>query len=78
MIKCTITSVKNTTVYSDIKNIILPAFSGYMEILSGHAEAFVMLKKGEIILRSLNQADQNIKIDGGEFYFKDNVATIVL
>ncbi len=78
MIYCIITSPEKTTVYKNIKSITLPAFRGITQILPNHAEAFMILKKGNIILKQLNKKDNNVQIASGECYVKDNVVKIIL
>lgn len=79
MINCVIiTSEAKKVVYDGLRSILLPAYSGQMQILPGHAESFVVLKKGGLILRQSNRQDKTIQITKGEFYFKDNRAVIIL
>jgi F0F1-type ATP synthase epsilon subunit len=78
MINCVITSPKKTTVYKNVRSIMLPAFSGQMQILSGHAESFILLQKGDISLRQLNKQSEIIQIMNGECYIKNDVVTIIL
>ncbi len=78
MIKCSVTSSTKTDVYKDILSVTLPAFSGQMQILPDHAEAFVLLQKGSIFLRKLSKQSENIQIISGECYIKDDTITIIL
>ncbi|HDL74974.1 MAG TPA: hypothetical protein ENH06_01140 [bacterium] len=78
MINCIITSFKKTIVYKNVQNIILPAFSGQMQILPGHAESFILLRKGNIFLRQLNKEDEIIQNINGECHIKNDVVTIIL
>jgi len=78
MINCTITSPKKTTVYKNVQNITLPALSGQMQILSGHAESFILLQKGNIVLQQTGKERETIQNAGGECYIKDNTVTIIL
>lgn len=78
MIDCTITSPQKTTVYKGVKSIILPAFSGQMQILPGHAESFILLRKGNIFLRQLNKEEEVIQNTNGECHVLNDVVTIIL
>ncbi len=78
MINCKITSPKETTIYKNVQNITLPAFSGQMQILSGHAESFILLQKGNIVLQQTDNEKETIQNMGGECYIKDNTVTIIL
>jgi F0F1-type ATP synthase epsilon subunit len=77
MITCTITSSGKTTNYEDVKSITLPAYAGEAEILPGHAEAFLLFGEGEIMIERPGN-NERVKVKGGEFYVKDDKATIVL
>ncbi len=77
MLTCTITSSAKTTVYENVKSITLPAYYGETEILPGHAEAFILLKEGDIVIE-LPGKNERIKIEGGEFYVKDDKTIIIL
>ena len=89
MISCIVTSQKQTTVYKNLRSVTLPAFLGQMQILPGHIESFVLLKKGSIFLQQSNKSqkeinflqnnqNKNIQIIGGECYIKNDVVTIIL
>ena len=78
MINCTITSPKKTMVYKKVQSIILPALSGQMQILPGHAESFILLQKGNISLRQLSKESEIIQNINGECYIKNDVVTIIL
>ena len=78
MINCTITSPKKTIVYKNVLDITLPALSGQMQILPGHAESFILLREGNISLRQLNKKSEIIQNINGECYIKNDVVTIIL
>jgi len=78
MINCVITSFKKTIIYKNLRSITLPAFSGQMQILSGHAESFILLKKGDIIIQKSQKKQDNIQILNGECYIKDDAVDIIL
>jgi len=78
MISCTITSSQKTMVYKNVRSVTLPAFSGQMQILSGHAESFILLQKGNILLRQSNKKSKIIQNINGECHIKNDVVTIIL
>jgi F0F1-type ATP synthase epsilon subunit len=78
MINCTITSPKKTTPYRELQSVVLPAFSGEMQVLAGHAESFVLLKEGDIIFNYQNGQKEALKIEGGECHIKNNNAIVII
>lgn len=78
MINCTITSPEKKVQYTNVQSVMLPAFSGKMQILSGHAESFVLLKKGDISLKQSRNRNERIQIIDGECYIKNDFVTIIL
>ena len=77
MINCTITSPEKTTRYGKLSGITLPAASGQAQILPGHAETFMLVKKGNIVLRQPGQKEV-MQIPSAVFYIKNNKAVFVL
>ena len=78
MINCIIISSQKTTIYKNLRSVTLPAFFGQMQILPGHAESFVLLKKGNISLRQLNKKKEIIQNVNGECRIKNDVVTVIL
>jgi len=78
MLVCTITSPANTETYKNLKSVTLPAFSGHAQILPGHAESFLILKKGDISLKQENDQNKKIQIDGGECHIKNDTIAVIL
>ncbi len=80
MINCAIRASDKTIVYKNLAAVTLPAFFGQMQVLPDHAEAFVLLKKGDIVLQKAQarQKQDNIQILSGECYIKDNTVDIIL
>jgi F0F1-type ATP synthase epsilon subunit len=70
---CTIVSPQKTRKFEQLKAVTLPAYSGEMQVLAGHAEAFILLKKGNIIID-----DKTVEISGGECHIKDDNIIIIL
>ena len=78
MINCAIAFPQKTIVYKNLQSIALPAFFGQMQILPGHAESFILLKKGDIIIQKSQKKQDNMQISSGECYIKDNTVDIIL
>ncbi len=77
-IQCQIVSPQKTNVYKNLISIKLPAYQGEMEILRQHAETFVLLKTGQVILVKKNHKKINVEITRSECHIKDNNVTIIL
>ncbi|NOY35323.1 MAG: hypothetical protein GXP44_00065 [bacterium] len=79
MITLIITSPTETAVYENALSVSLPAFFGRMQILPGHAESFISLKKGDIVVKQSNSSeDKIIQIAGGECHIKGDRAAVIL
>lgn len=77
MINCIVTSFQKTDYYKDMRSITLPAFSGQMQILPNHAEAFILLSKGDIIFKKQNSETEKLQITKGVCHFKNNNLIII-
>jgi len=49
-----------------------------MEILAGHAEAFMVLRQGEVMMKMRDDSRKVIKIIQGECHVRDDAVVIVL
>ncbi len=79
MISCTITSYQQTTVYNNVKSVTLPTPSGEMQVLSGHAESFILLRQGDILLKqATGKQNKTVHVVQGECYIKKDSILIVL
>ena len=78
MIDCLITSLKKTEIYKKARSVTLPAFLGRTQILPGYAESFLLLNKGDIIIRRSGGKKEIIQILNGQCHIKDDVVTIIL
>jgi len=78
MIDCTIISSQKKKHYEKVRSVTLQSFSGQVQILSGHAEAFLLLQSGDAVVRYLSDEKEVIPILGGECYIKDNNVIIIL
>lgn len=77
MLTCTITSLNKNEIYKNLKSVTIPASSGSMEILNGHAEAFIIISKGKIVLKFSDDKEKIIESNNGECHVKNNKAIIV-
>ncbi len=79
MITCKITSSSENKVYDNLKSILIPISSGNMEILTGHAESFILVSEGNIVLRffDVNNNKIIIKSKNGECHIKNNKVVII-
>lgn len=73
---CIILSPESKQEFEGVQSIILPAFSGELQILPNHAESFISLRQGEIILES--GKPKVIPVEGGIGEIKNNIVTIIL
>ncbi|HHE76430.1 MAG TPA: hypothetical protein ENL27_00355 [Candidatus Parcubacteria bacterium] len=79
MLSCTISSLKKTVQYYHVNSVVLPAVRGQMQILPGHAETFVLLKKGTIVIEKEDAGGkEQLEIKEGQCYIKDNHLLIIL
>lgn len=78
MMTCVITSPEKTLTYGNLSAVSLPAFAGRMQVLPEHAESFVLLREGEIILRKTDGKKESARIPGGECYIKGDRVSVIL
>lgn len=64
--------------FAELKSIILPAFAGELQVLPGHAESFIMLKQGEIILQGQGKIIHRLPIKTGVGHIQDDLVKIIL
>lgn len=73
--QCAIISSKDKQEFKDITSITLPAFSGEMQILPNHAESFIVLQKGPVVLEG--HPTNAVLIEGGICHVKDNTVIVI-
>ena len=79
MLKCTITSKEGTKDYKNLKSVLLPGLVGQIQILPGHAETFVLLKSGHVVLLNAESGlEEKIQISDGECTVRKDNITIIL
>lgn len=78
MIHCHLISPQKLTTYKKIESATLPTKSGEIQILPHHAEIFVSLDKGKIILEKENGKRIYLSSKKDSLaYFKDDILFIV-
>ena len=76
--KCVVTSAEKTTTYKGLLSVSLPAASGLMQVLPGHAESFVAVNGGSVILKGGDDRIETLTIGKSECHIRDDVVTIVI
>jgi len=61
--------------FPKVTSVVLPAFAGEMEVLPGHAEAFIKLRAGTVVLR--NRTENSIDISSGVCYINNDEVLII-
>ena len=74
---CILTSSEKTTVYEGLRSISVPASSGLMQILPGHAESFVMIVGGTVVLKNVDDRIETFLVGESECHIRDNKVVIV-
>ncbi len=77
ILDCTVLSKQGATNYDKLRSVTIPAFSGEMQVLPKHAEAFILLKKGDIVLQAVEDK-KIIVVSEGCCYVKNNHIVIIL
>lgn len=74
--QCIIITTENKQQFDQVQSITLPAFGGELQILPEHAESFIALRRGTVVLEN-KKTNAVVPLEGGICYFKDNFATII-
>lgn len=74
--QCLIVSPTESSRLQDVTSVTLPAQSGEMEVLPGHAEAFLLLTEGVVRLQMANGESREQKIAGGECHVRRDEVVI--
>lgn len=78
MLNCVIVSPTKKEEYQNLQSLTLPAFLGALQVLPKHAETFLALKKGDLVLKKSGGDTKKISILEAECYIKDDKVIIVL
>jgi len=77
MLSCSILSPERTQRFDALIRITLPAHSGEIQILRGHAESFIALREGKIVLES-GRGKEVVVVPGGECHVLEDMVNIIL
>jgi F0F1-type ATP synthase epsilon subunit len=78
MFNCQITSPEKSKLYKSLKSATLPGYFGQVQVLSQHAESFILLSKGDIILTRADDKREVLAIEQGCGYFSNDTLVIIL
>jgi F0F1-type ATP synthase epsilon subunit len=78
MFNCRILTKEKPLFSSRIESATIPARNGQMQILEGHAESFVSLSKGKIILQVANGKIKDISVKAGLAHIYNNSLVILI
>ncbi len=77
MLECRLIYPEKIKIYKNLKSITLPSILGEMEVLIDHAQSFVLLKRGTIVLTTVGDRKIKIPVKEGGVYIKDNKVKII-
>jgi F0F1-type ATP synthase epsilon subunit len=77
-LQCVISSAEKTIIYEALESVTLPAFSGSMQILPGHAEAFVVIAGGNMILKHADGHIETLPIGASECHVENDQVMIIV
>lgn len=78
MLTCRIVSPQRTQYVERLTKITIPAYRGEMQILTGHAETFVSVLPGDVVLHEAAGSVDRIPILGGQCHVSGNAVVIIL
>lgn len=73
---CLVISQEQKKEFHNLKSITLPGASGELQLLPGHAEIFIVLGPGEVVLE--NKEKTTLFVEGGLAYFKNDLLRVIL
>jgi len=76
MLNCQLVSFKNREEIKFVRSLTLPAFNGEVQILPRHAECFLLLKSGKVLINT-GEETREFQIKSG-FCFLRNDQVIIL
>ncbi len=77
-LQCMIIAPDSTIFSGPVRELTVSDRSGSLQILPRHAEMFMAVAPGEIVLRRPDGSPLSLSVSGGVLHFKDDVATVVL
>ena len=73
MLTCKIVTHDETSELKNLVSVSIPCTSGNLDVLTGHAETFFVLTKGEVVLRA-RKSEKKIDVSKGVGHiFNDEV-----
>jgi F0F1-type ATP synthase epsilon subunit len=76
MLSCQLISSKEYQIIKNVSNVVLPGYLGELQILPGHAESFILLRKGNILIET-KKLSNKIPIEKGLAFVNDNKIIII-
>jgi len=77
-LQCVISTAEKTTPYDGLRSVSLPAASGLMQILPGHAEGFVVIGEGDLILKHADDHIETFRIGASECHIREDQVLIII
>lgn len=77
-LSCTVRSSKGTSFDDVVLSVTVPSPSGQVQILPGHAEAYVALADGVLTAAMPNGDAREVPVQGGVVHVKDDRVIVVL
>lgn len=78
MITCKILSTEDSQKSDNLVKVELPSVNGTMQVFKDHAESFIKLQPGFIVLEQKNGKIIKKEISQAECHIKDNVVTVII
>ena len=78
MLDCVIVSPSKKEEYQNLQSLTLPAFLGTLQVLPKHTGTFLVLQKGDLVLKKSSEEIKKIPISEAECYIKDDKVIVVL
>ena len=78
VLECQILTEKKVLFSGQSQYITLPAANGMMQVLPGHAESFVVLQAGEIVVVTKIGKVRSFTVPGGLGYVRDDQVVVLI
>lgn len=78
MFKCKILKNTEEVLNGDVESLVLNSAIGTLEVLQDHAEIYVVLVPGDIIIQEVDKSTKKFLATGGTLHFRDNFATLLI
>jgi len=77
-LRCTVADGGRTLFTGETTDVVLPGAAGVVEVLPGHAECFVALGKGEIVIAVGEDEEEVHQANGGVAHVRDDRVVVLL